>query len=143
MKVAAVLAHKGDFVATIAPDATVSQLLVSLAENNIGAVVVSDQAGRMIGVASERDIVRAVNTGGARILDAPVSQIMSSMVATCTTNTPIEEIMVLMTEQRVRHVPVVDDAQLIGIVSIGDIVKAKHGRLAMENRFMKDYIRGD
>lgn len=139
MKISAILAHKGEFVATISPDATVSELLRLLADHKIGAVLVTvDDA--IVGVVSERDVARALVNSGAVILDGPVSRIMSRLVASCELDTPVEEVMVLMTEQRVRHVPVLADGKLVGIVSIGDVVKARIEKLEDERRSLLSYI---
>lgn len=140
MKIASILNHKGDFVATVAPESTVTQLLATLAEHGIGAVVVCDAAGAIAGIASERDVARSLNSTGPSALDMPVSEIMSTLVATCTKESPVEEIMVMMTEQRVRHIPVVEEDQLVGIVSIGDIVKARIEKLEDERKSLLSYI---
>ena len=139
MKIASILANKGEFVATIAPDATVADLLRLLAEHRIGAVLVTVDDS-IIGVASERDVARSLVSAGAIILDGPVSRIMSKLVATCDLQTPVEEVMVLMTEQRVRHVPVLDADRLVGIVSIGDVVKARIEKLEDERKSLLSYI---
>ncbi|MEI6622246.1 MAG: CBS domain-containing protein [Actinomycetes bacterium] len=140
MKIASILTRKGDFVATVAPDSTVRSLLGTLAEYRIGAVVVSVDGESIAGIASERDVVRALNDLGNVILDAPVSQIMSKLVASCERNSTIEELMVLMTDNRVRHVPVLEDGKLIGIVSIGDIVKTRIEILEDERKSLLSYI---
>jgi len=143
MKISALLANKGGFVATVTPDSTVSQLLAKLAEFRIGAAVVSSDGGHISGIASERDVARALNSSGAIILDAPVSQIMTAVVATCAAGDAVEDLALQMTEQRVRHIPVLDeDAVLIGIVSIGDIVKARIDMLEEERKSLMSYITG-
>lgn len=140
MKIASILASKGDYVATIAPDATVSQLLELLADKKIGAVVVSSDGVTIKGIASERDVARSLSRIGATALDAPVSQIMTAVRTTCELDSPVEEIMVAMTENRVRHVPVLDGNKMIGIVSIGDIVKARIDHLEDERKSLLSYI---
>ena len=140
MKIAAILESKGDFVATVAPDATVNALLASLAEHEIGAVVVSSDGVVISGIASERDVARALVTRGAATLDAPVSSIMTAVICTCEPSSPVEELMVQMTENRVRHVPVLDDGRMVGIVSIGDIVKARIDHLEDERKSLLSYI---
>lgn len=140
MKISAILARKGDFVATVAPDATVASLLDVLAENGIGAVVVTADGKTIAGIASERDVVRALKTTGVAILDSPVSAIMTALTASCEPSTPVEEIMVVMTEKRVRHVPVIDEGVMVGIVSIGDVVKARIEHLEDERKSLLSYI---
>mgnify|MGYP006374538557 FL=1 len=140
MKIAAILASKGDFVATVAPDATVNALLATLAEREIGAVVVSGDGVVINGVASERDVARALSANGAAVLDAPVSQIMTNVICTCELDSPVEELMVQMTENRVRHVPVLNEGRMVGIVSIGDIVKARIDHLEDERKSLLSYI---
>lgn len=140
MKIASILASKGDYVATVAPDATVSELLALLADKQIGAVVVSSDNVTIKGIASERDVARSLAKIGATALDAPVSQIMTAVHTTCELDSPVEEIMVAMTENRVRHVPVIEDGKMIGIVSIGDIVKARIDHLEDERKSLLSYI---
>lgn len=139
MKISAILAHKGEFVATIAPDATVADLLQLLAEHKIGAVIVT-VGDEIVGVVSERDVARSLVSVGSSVLSGPVSAIMSNLVATCELDTPVEEIMVEMTERRVRHVPVMKDGKLAGIVSIGDVVKARIEKLEDERKSLLSYI---
>ena len=140
MKIAAILVNKGDFVATVSPDSTVAQLLVTLSQYRIGAAVVAAHGGSMLGMASERDVARSLTERGSVILDGPVSQIMSTIVATCSLDSSVEEIMVQMTEKRVRHIPVVDDDVMVGIVSIGDVVKARIDFLEDERKSLLKYI---
>src|SRR3984957_14760414 len=120
MRISDVLRVKGTQVVTVTPDTTVRQLLAVLAEHRIGAVVVSHDGTAVDGIASERDIARALARRGAAVLSDPVTAIYTAEVHTVTPQTPIEEVMRMMTERRVRHAPVVDDNGLQGIVSIGD-----------------------
>ncbi len=124
MRIADVLRNKGAVVTTINPDATVRELFAGLAEQNIGAMVVVGVEG-VVGIVSERDVVRQLHTHGASVLTRPVSKIMTSAVATCTKSDTVDSISVLMTQNRVRHVPVLDGQKLIGIVSIGDVGAAR------------------
>ncbi len=142
MKIASILASKGYYVATIAPDATVSELLALLAEKEIGAVVVSTDGAQIQGIASERDVARALTSVGSTVLDAPVSQIMTQVSTTCELKSRVEEVMVSITEHRVRHVPVIDDGVMVGIVSIGDVVKARIDHLEDERKSLLSYITG-
>lgn len=139
MRIADVLRSKGGAVATIRPDATVAELLAGLAERNIGAMVVVGDRG-LEGIVSERDVVRQLHAQGSSVLDRPVSKIMTSVVATCAKSDSIDAVSALMTENRVRHVPVLDNDQLIGIVSIGDVVKTRMGELEAEQQQLQSYI---
>ncbi|HET9874771.1 MAG TPA: CBS domain-containing protein [Mycobacterium sp.] len=139
MRIADVLRNKGAAVVTINRDATVSELLTGLAEHNIGAMVVVGPDG-VEGVASERDVVRQLQAHGASVLARPVSTIMSSLVATCTKADSVDDLSVLMTEHRVRHVPVLESGKLIGIVSIGDVVKSRIEQLLDEHAQLRSYI---
>jgi CBS domain-containing protein len=139
MRIADVLRSKGGAVATIRPDATVAELLAGLAERNIGAMVVVGDRG-LEGIVSERDVVRQLHAQGSSVLDRPVSKIMTSVVATCAKSDSIDAVSALMTENRVRHVPVLDNDQLIGIVSIGDVVKNRIDELVSEHAQLQSYI---
>ena len=120
---------------------SVSALLATLAEKGIGAAVVSEDGSTILGIVSERDIVRALSKVGAKLVDAPVSQIMTKVVASCSPKSTVKDLMVVMTEERVRHIPVIDeDEKLIGIVSIGDIVKARMDALEDERRSLIAYV---
>jgi len=139
MRIADVLRNKGAAVTTINAEATVAELLAGLAEQNIGAmVVVGDES--VLGIVSERDVVRQLHTHGGSVLTRPVSTIMTTMVATCTKSDTVDEISALMTTNRVRHVPVLDGKKLIGIVSIGDVVKTRMEELEAEQEQLHSYI---
>ena len=140
MKISSVLINKGDFVATVAPESSVTDLLALLAEHKIGAVVVCDADERVVGIVSERDVARAAHSHGPSALEQPVSQIMTAMVVTCGPDSTTVELMALMTEKRVRHIPVIVDDRLTGIVSIGDIVKARLAELETERDALQAYI---
>jgi CBS domain-containing protein len=139
MRIADVLRNKGATVATIGPDTTVGDLLAGLAEHNIGAMVVIGADG-LLGIVSERDVVRQLFEHGAGILDGPVSAIMTTLVATCRTEDTVDHLTALMTQNRVRHIPVVEDGQLVGIVSIGDVVKTRMEELTREQEQLQAYI---
>ncbi|ASU83105.1 histidine kinase [Nocardiopsis gilva YIM 90087] len=139
MLIAEILRAKGSKVVTVQPDTTVAELVTRLAAHNIGAVVVTDH-DEIAGIASERDVVRQLEARGAELLAAPVSDIMTSVVVTCTTTDTDDSLTVLMTENRVRHVPVVSAGTLIGIVSIGDVVKARISQLEQDRRQLEAYI---
>ena len=142
MLISDVLRVKGTQVITIPPDTKVRQLLAVLAEHGIGAVVVSHDGTAVDGIASERDIVRALARRGAAVMSEPVTDIYTAEVHTVTPQTSIEEVMLMMTERRVRHAPVVVDGRLLGIVSIGDVVKIRIGELETERTALSDYITG-
>lgn len=139
MRIADVLRHKGAAVVTISPDTTVAELLAGLAEHNIGAMVVVGPRG-LEGVVSERDVVRQLHTEGPALLTRPLSTIMTAVVATCSKSDSVDNISVLMTQHRVRHVPVLEDGKLVGIVSIGDIVKTRIEELEAEHAQLQSYI---
>ncbi|GLW13185.1 histidine kinase [Microtetraspora sp. NBRC 13810] len=140
MLIATILRGKGTDVATVRPDATVSELLATLAERNIGAVVVCGEGGRIAGIVSERDVVRRLNDRGAGVLDAPVSTIMTTEVRTCEPADNVDDLRQTMTNHRIRHVPVVSDGRLAGIVSIGDVVKSAIEELETEKAHLVEYI---
>jgi CBS domain-containing protein len=142
MLISDVLRVKGTQVVTVTPDTKVRQLLAVLAEHEIGAVVVSHDGTAVDGIASERDIVRALARRGASVMSEPVTDIYTADVHTVTPQTDIEEVMRMMTERRVRHAPVVVDGRLLGIVSIGDVVKIRIGELETERTALSDYITG-
>jgi CBS domain-containing protein len=134
------LRRKGSEVATIAGDETVRAALALLAERGIGALVVSSDGRRIDGILSERDIARGMHERGAALLGDPVSSVMTSEVHTCGPGVAVLELAQLMTDRRVRHVPVVEDDAMIGIVSIGDVVKARLDELEEERKQLVDYI---
>ncbi len=126
-------------VVTISPDASVRELVALLAEHNVGALVVSDDGERVSGIVSERDVVRRLHADAA-VLDAPVSMIMTEDVRTCTGTDGLTDLMQTMTEHRIRHVPVVADGRLTGIISIGDVVKSRIGELEFERDQLDHYV---
>ncbi|MEW1952949.1 CBS domain-containing protein [Terrabacter sp. NPDC080008] len=141
MKISDVLRHKGSEVITIQPDASVSTLLALLADHRIGAVVVSTDGTSIDGIVSERDVVLHLHSTGTGVLDGPVSQIMTSDVTTGSADDDVADLAGTMTEERVRHVPIVDPAgRLTAIVSIGDIVKHRLAELQSERDQLRDYI---
>ena len=126
-------------VVTISPDATVRELIALLAEHNVGALVVSDDGERVSGIVSERDVVRQLHSD-AEVLERPVSQIMTTDVRTCSGGDAVTDLMQTMTEHRIRHVPVVADGRLTGIISIGDVVKSRIGELEFERDQLDTYL---
>jgi CBS domain-containing protein len=142
MRITDVLRSKGDAVVTIAPDDSVRALLSLLSEHRVGALVVSAGNGSLDGIVSERDVVRRLHSEGAEILDGPVSAIMTAAVHTCTPDASLDDLMETMTKNRVRHIPVVVDSRLTGIVSIGDVVKHRLDELQSERDHLTAYITG-
>ena len=140
MRISDVLSSKpSDQVVTISPDATVRDLLGLLARHNIGAVVVSADGSAVDGIVSERDVVRRLHED-EQVLDGPVRRIMTSEVATTEPHTPVDDLRVVMTERRIRHVPVVTDGRLVGIISIGDVVKSSLDQLQFERDQLDSYV---
>lgn len=139
MRIADVLRNKGAGVVTINPEATVRELIAGLVDKNIGAMVVFGAEG-VVGIVSERDVVRQLHTHGASVLSRPVSTIMTSTLATCSKSDTVDSLNILMTNNRVRHVPVLDGQNLIGIVSIGDVVKTRMEELETEHQQLQSYI---
>lgn len=139
MRIADVLRAKGDAVATINPQTSVGGLLNELALHNIGAMVVVSSEG-VLGIVSERDIVRKLHEVGADLLRRPVADIMTTTVATCAPSDSVDSLRALMTHNRVRHVPVMDGGRLAGIVSIGDVVKTRMEELQAEQEQLQAYI---
>ena len=140
MTVARILAVKGREVFTTQPHQTLQETARLLALKGIGAVVVTGVDGAITGIISERDIVRAVADHGAAALAAPVLEHMTSEVFTATSDASINDIMERMTNSRFRHVPVVDEDQLAGLVSIGDVVKHRIAEIETEHRALREYI---
>ena len=139
MKLRDILQAKGTEVYTISPSATLQEVVDALVANNCGSLVVVDESG-MLGIITERDILRAVSGGGRSLNEAKVSQHMTVHLLTGEPADDINQVMGLMTDNRVRHLPVTEQDQLVGIISIGDIVKAQHDHLSMENFYLKNYI---
>lgn len=142
MRITDVLRQKGDLVVTITPDQSVKELLDALAQYKVGALVVSSGAGSVDGIVSERDVVRRLQALGPSVLDQPVASIMTSEVHTAVPEDSLEDLMVMMTERRFRHVPVMVDGRLVGIVSIGDVVKYRIKELQSERDQLTAYIHG-
>ncbi len=140
MFVAQILADKGHEVMTAEPGWSVARIAATLAERRIGAMPVSSPGGALIGIVSERDVVTALARHGRDVLDRPVEEIMTRRVITCARADHIDDLMARMTEGRMRHLPVLDGEELVGIVSIGDVVKARMGEIEAEAQALKDYI---
>lgn len=140
MLVANVLEGKGTLVVTVDPAATVGEVVSDLSRHRVGALVVSSDGNRIDGIVSERDIVHHLSTLHTDLLDEPVASIMSTTVRVCRPTDDVESIMNLMTDHRIRHVPVVDDGRLCGIISIGDVVKSRIQELEKDRNELMEYI---
>jgi len=143
MNVQSIIGSKGTDVATIEQVASLADAIARLGEHGIGALVVSGDGRKIEGIVSERDIVRAAARSGVASFDATVGSVMSTDVITCALGDGVDRLMSLMTERRIRHLPVVDDrGHIAGIVSIGDVVKARLAELEDENKALSQYISG-
>ncbi len=140
MTVARIINQKGADTVSVRPDVPLTEAIQLLSQNNIGALVVSDDEVSVIGVLSERDIICGFAKSGAAFLEQPVRALMTSEVQTCTPQDTTMALLARMTEQRVRHMPVVEDGRLAGIISIGDVVKLRLDDLAADVESMRDYI---
>ena len=140
MAVAQILAQKGRTVTTVRPSQTLKEVAGILAQHRIGAVVVTDPAGAIAGIVSERDVVRAIAERGAEALGLMVREVMTVKVRTCSPRDTEAELMGLMTEHRIRHLPVVEDGKLAGMISIGDVVKLRIETIEQEAEHLKSYI---
>lgn len=144
MTIKVLLKAKGSHVVTIAPDATLTEFVDALTEHRIGAMVVSADGTTIEGIVSERDLVRALRSlgslRGSTLDQARVREIMTAEVLTCDPEASVDSVMAMITERRIRHVPVVTEGKLVGIVSIGDIVKARISHLELERSALVDYV---
>jgi CBS domain-containing protein len=139
MRIADVLRSKGSDVATVDPTVTVAELISQLATHNVGALPVVD-GGELVGIVSERDVVRRLDVAGPELLEARVGDIMITGVTTCGPGDSVADIAAVMTNRRFRHLPVVVEGRLAGIVSIGDLVKARIDLLESEREQLQSYI---
>lgn len=142
MKVKVMLSAKESKVVTARPDATVATAINILKQEKIGALVVSDDGNRIQGILSERDVVRALVDRGGDLLNMPISDLMTRTVKTCSLDANIHDVMSEMTHSRIRHLPVLDDGKLCGVISIGDVVKNRLDELEAETAVLREYIAG-
>lgn len=140
MNVAGLLKAKGRAVATANANQSLHEISIALAEKRIGAMVIVDDTSNVIGIVSERDIVRAIASNGPEVLLRPACEIMTRDITNCTMDNTIEELMDIMTKGRFRHLPVLEDDSLVGIVSIGDVVKHHIAEVQMEVSAMREYL---
>jgi len=141
MTVKAILSRKGANVVTADPNASLGEAVKTLAAHRIGAIVVTGADRRIVGILSERDIVRVLAEKGPSALDAPIAEAMTRKVTTCAAGDTVSELMERMTEGKFRHLPVVEQGRLTGIISIGDIVKSRVQEMEQESNALRDYIR--
>jgi CBS domain-containing protein len=142
MSVTSILKHKGSQVVSVSPAASIAEVAALLSERKIGAVLVRDAGGSLLGILSERDIVRSLAGNGAATLGMAAEQLMTSVLTTVTPQTTEVEAMQLMTENRVRHLPVLQNGALVGMISIGDVVKARIMQQEQEVDSLKAYVAG-
>ncbi|MCH8091608.1 MAG: CBS domain-containing protein [Proteobacteria bacterium] len=140
MDVASILRTKGSSVATAPPEATIADIAAKLKQEKIGALVVSDDGVKVLGIISERDIVRGLADHGLDLLEKRADDLMTSEVLTCTPNDTTGDLMAVMTKQRIRHIPVTEDGGLCGIISIGDVVKDRLDEIGREANALRDYV---
>jgi CBS domain-containing protein len=142
VRVSNLLATKGREVATISQERSVNDAIALLKERGIGALVVTGATPPLVGIFSERDVVRALATNGANTLQQKVAELMSTTVSICSESTELNDLMTMMTDRRIRHVPVVEEDRLVGMISIGDVVKARLEELEHDKRDLLDYVSG-
>jgi CBS domain-containing protein len=142
MTVAAILKHKGYQVTTVDPTTRITQIVDILAERRIGAVLVMDRADQLLGIVSERDIVLSLASNGSQTLDMSAGQLMTRAFQVAHLDTTVPEAMRIMTEGRFRHLPVIDRDKLVGVISIGDVVKARIMQQEMTVDSLKAYVAG-
>lgn len=140
MTIAAILKSKGADIVSATPDSTLADVCATLCEHKIGAVLVCDPDGGIAGIMSERDVVGAVNREGAEALARPVSAFMTRKVVTCTLDDTINEVMSRMTAGRFRHLPVIEGGRIVGLISIGDVVKHRIAQVERDAEEMRSYI---
>ena len=140
MRIADILRSKGNSVATVSPSATLADLIGELARHNVGALPVVDDGGRLVGIVSERDVVRQLHEHGPEVLGVPIAEFMTATVTTCSPSDKVADLARVMTTGRFRHLPVVVDGSLAGIVSIGDLVKSRISELEGERDDLVGYI---
>ena len=142
MTIASILKHKGHDIASVSPTARVPEIVKTLADRRIGAVLVRDAASQLLGIVSERDIVRALAQEGPATLDMSAAQLMTRALYTVTPQTTVAEAMSRMTDSRIRHLPVLEDGELVGLISIGDVVKTHIEQQEQEVDSLRAYVSG-
>lgn len=140
MDVAAILRQKGTSVITSDPDTTIAQIVGTLSRERVGVVVICEKNGALVGIVSERDIVRGLAERGQTLMDSTVADLMTTNVKTCSPGDTVSEIMATMTARRIRHLPVIESGKLCGIISIGDAVKHRLDEIESEADALRQYV---
>jgi CBS domain-containing protein len=142
MNAAAILKRKGSFVVTVFPDTSIREAMRVLIKHRVGSLVVLNESREVIGIITERDIFRLTYEHEGKIMDIPVSAVMTTNLIVALPSDALDYLKGMITENRIRHLPVMDDGKLVGVVSIGDIIREEVSEAAVENRYLKDYIAG-
>jgi CBS domain-containing protein len=142
MKAASILARKGNTVVTISPDASIREAMQLLIKHGIGSLIVMDKMREVAGIITERDIFRLTYEHGGKIMDIPVRAVMTKDLIVAVPSDSLDYLKSLITENRIRHLPVMNEGKLVGLISIGDIIREEISEAAVENRYLKDYITG-
>jgi CBS domain-containing protein len=142
MNAAAILKRKGSLVVTVFPDASVREAMRVLIKHAVGSLIVLGEARNVVGIITERDIFRLSYEHEGKIMDIPVSAVMTTNLIVALPSDSLDYLKAMMTENRIRHLPVMNDGKLIGVISIGDIIREEVSEAAVENRYLKDYIAG-
>jgi len=140
MKVKDILQHKGTDVHTISPDATMQQVMETLIERRIGSLVVCNDNGNLLGIITERDVLRECTQHGEQVKSTRVREVMTTQLIVATPDDDVQYVMSIMTHNRVRHLPILVGHRLFGLISIGDVVKAQLEATEFENRYLREYI---
>ena len=142
MNAATILKRKGSNVITVFPDASIREAMRVLIKHRVGSLIVLGKARDVVGIVTERDIFRLSYEHGGKIMDIPVSAVMTTNLIVALPSDSLDYLKAMMTENRIRHLPVMDNGKLVGVVSIGDIIREEVSEAAVENRYLKDYIAG-
>ena len=140
MKVSQILTVKGDAVHSVKPDDSIADVVKMLNDKSVGALLVLGDAGEIVGIISERDVIRGLGAKGVALLEHPISSLMTKDVITCDMDRAVDDLMRDMTDHRIRHLPVVENGKLAGVISIGDVVKYRVNELEKESNEMREYI---
>ena len=142
MNARSILERKGSRVVTVSPHATIRESMSMLIRHKIGSLVVAEDDGEVVGIISERDIFRLTFENDGKVMDIPVGSVMTRDLIIAVPDDPLDYLRSLITENRIRHLPVMEGGKLVGIVSIGDVLRTETSEIAVENRYLKDYITG-
>ncbi len=142
MNAKAILERKGKRVVTVSPRATIREGMSRLISNQVGSLVVIDDDHEVVGIITERDIFRLTFENDGKVMDIPIGSVMTRNLIIAVPGDSLDYLRGLITENRIRHVPVMDEGKLVGLVSIGDVLRVETSEIAVENRYLKDYIKG-